>query len=111
MGSAWHHDRASRRGSAGGRALAGDDPPIDGLAAAGYWTNREATTLTHVPESAIVLGRRTGGRRARTDAWALRHYAALAIKADLPLSLLRDTVAQFTTYTEAYLKAIEQLDV
>jgi dihydrolipoamide dehydrogenase len=39
------------------------------------------------------------------------HYAALAIKAQLPLSLLRDTVAQFPTYTEAYLKAIEKLDL
>ena len=34
-----------------------------------------------------------------------------AIKAELPLSLLRDTVAQFPTYTEAYLKAIERLEL
>ena len=38
------------------------------------------------------------------------HYAALAIKTQTPLAVLRDTVAQFPTYTEAYLKAIEQLD-
>ena len=31
-------------------------PPIDGLAEAGYWTNREATTLSEVPESVVVLG-------------------------------------------------------
>ena len=31
-------------------------PPIDGLEEAGYWTNREATTLGEVPESAVVLG-------------------------------------------------------
>ena len=31
-------------------------PPIDGLEQAGYWTNREATTLTRVPESVVVLG-------------------------------------------------------
>jgi dihydrolipoamide dehydrogenase len=37
------------------------------------------------------------------------HYAALAIKTAAPLELLRDTVAQFPTYTEAYLKAIERL--
>jgi len=37
------------------------------------------------------------------------HYAALAIKTAAPLALLRDTVAQFPTYTEAYLKAIERL--
>ena len=31
-------------------------PSIPGLRETGYWTNREATTLTEVPESAIVLG-------------------------------------------------------
>jgi hypothetical protein len=35
--------------------------------------------------------------------------ASLAIKAQLPLAVLKDTVAQFPTYTEAYLKALEQL--
>jgi pyruvate/2-oxoglutarate dehydrogenase complex dihydrolipoamide dehydrogenase (E3) component len=37
------------------------------------------------------------------------HYAALAIKTHTPLDVLRDTVAQFPTYTEAYLNAIEAL--
>jgi dihydrolipoamide dehydrogenase len=37
------------------------------------------------------------------------HYAALAIKTAVPLSVLRDTVAQFPTYTEAYLNALEAL--
>jgi dihydrolipoamide dehydrogenase len=57
-------------------------------------------------------------RRILAGAWAVGplvsewiHYAALAIKAELPLSLLRDTVAQFPTYTEAYLKAIERLEL
>ncbi len=31
-------------------------PPIEGLAAAGYWTNREATALDQIPNSAIVVG-------------------------------------------------------
>jgi dihydrolipoamide dehydrogenase len=31
-------------------------PPIDGLEAAGYWTNREATQLNEVPSSAVVIG-------------------------------------------------------
>ncbi|MBV9717682.1 MAG: NAD(P)/FAD-dependent oxidoreductase [Solirubrobacterales bacterium] len=31
-------------------------PPIDGLARAGYWTNREATTFSEPPESVIILG-------------------------------------------------------
>jgi pyruvate/2-oxoglutarate dehydrogenase complex dihydrolipoamide dehydrogenase (E3) component len=37
------------------------------------------------------------------------HYAALAIKTAVPLSVLKDTVAQFPTYTEAYLNALEAL--
>jgi dihydrolipoamide dehydrogenase len=31
-------------------------PPIEGLAQAGYWTNRQATTLKELPDSVIVLG-------------------------------------------------------
>jgi pyruvate/2-oxoglutarate dehydrogenase complex dihydrolipoamide dehydrogenase (E3) component len=31
-------------------------PPIDGLEQAGYWTNREATTLHDLPESVVILG-------------------------------------------------------
>jgi pyruvate/2-oxoglutarate dehydrogenase complex dihydrolipoamide dehydrogenase (E3) component len=37
------------------------------------------------------------------------HYAALAIRAQIPISVLLDQVAQFPTYTEAYLAALEQL--
>jgi dihydrolipoamide dehydrogenase len=56
-------------------------------------------------------------RRVLVGAWAVSplagewiHYAALAIKTHTPLEVLRDTVAQFPTYTEAYLKAIEGLE-
>jgi pyruvate/2-oxoglutarate dehydrogenase complex dihydrolipoamide dehydrogenase (E3) component len=31
-------------------------PPIPGLADAGFWTNREATELTEIPGSAVVIG-------------------------------------------------------
>jgi pyruvate/2-oxoglutarate dehydrogenase complex dihydrolipoamide dehydrogenase (E3) component len=31
-------------------------PPIPGLAEAGYWTNREATDVTEIPESVAVIG-------------------------------------------------------
>jgi dihydrolipoamide dehydrogenase len=31
-------------------------PPIPGLLEAGYWTNREATDLTDIPQSAVVIG-------------------------------------------------------
>jgi dihydrolipoamide dehydrogenase len=38
------------------------------------------------------------------------HYAALAIKAEIPIAVLRDSVAQFPTFSEAYLKGVEALD-
>ncbi len=57
-------------------------------------------------------------RRVLVGAWAVApltsewiHYAALAIKAQIPLAVLKDTVAQFPTYTEAYLKALEKLEL
>ena len=39
------------------------------------------------------------------------HYAVLAIKTRTPISVLRDTVAQFPTFTEAYLKGVERLEI
>ncbi|MDX6692378.1 MAG: hypothetical protein QOG15_3835 [Solirubrobacteraceae bacterium] len=38
------------------------------------------------------------------------HYAALAIKAQVPLAVLRDTVPQFPTYAEAFLVGLEALE-
>jgi pyruvate/2-oxoglutarate dehydrogenase complex dihydrolipoamide dehydrogenase (E3) component len=56
-------------------------------------------------------------RQVLVGAWAVAplasewiHQAALAIKTEVPLAVLRDTVAQFPTFTEAYLKALEALD-
>jgi dihydrolipoamide dehydrogenase len=56
------------------------------------------------------------GAHQLLGAWAVAplagewiHYAALAIKARIPIDVLRDTVAQFPTYSEAYLNALEQL--
>ena len=37
-------------------------PPIPGLAEAGYWTNREATALTEIPTSVVIIG---GGELAQ----------------------------------------------
>jgi len=39
------------------------------------------------------------------------HYAALAIRAQIPISMLLDQVAQYPTYTGAYLAALEQLSL
>ncbi len=56
-------------------------------------------------------------RRLLIGAWAVApmagewiHQAALAIRARVPLDVLRDQVAQFPTYTEAYLSGLERLD-
>jgi dihydrolipoamide dehydrogenase len=56
-------------------------------------------------------------REVLIGAWAVAplasewiHQAALAIKTETPLAVLRDTVAQFPTFTEAYLKALEALE-
>jgi pyruvate/2-oxoglutarate dehydrogenase complex dihydrolipoamide dehydrogenase (E3) component len=56
-------------------------PAIDGLEAAGYWTNREATTFSEVPESVVVLG---GGPVGVELAQALRRLGAVVtvIEAD-----------------------------
>jgi pyruvate/2-oxoglutarate dehydrogenase complex dihydrolipoamide dehydrogenase (E3) component len=56
-------------------------------------------------------------RQLLVGAWAVAplagewiHHAALAIKAEIPLEVLRDTVAQFPTFTEAYLQGLETLE-
>ncbi len=56
-------------------------------------------------------------REVLVGAWAVAplasewiHQAALAIKAQIPLAVLRDTVAQFPTFTEAYLQGLEALE-
>jgi len=55
-------------------------------------------------------------RQVLAGAWAVAplasewiHQAALAIRARIPLDVLLDQVAQFPTYTEAYLAALEQV--
>jgi pyruvate/2-oxoglutarate dehydrogenase complex dihydrolipoamide dehydrogenase (E3) component len=56
-------------------------------------------------------------REVLVGAWAVAplasewiHQAALAIRAEIPLGVLRDTVPQFPTFTEGYLKALEALE-
>ena len=57
-------------------------------------------------------------RRTLVGAWAVGplasewiHQAVLAVKAAIPIEVLRDTVAQFPTFTEAYLPALERLEL
>lgn len=55
-------------------------------------------------------------RRVLIGAWAVApqagewiHQASLAIRAQIPIDTLLDQVAQFPTYTEGYLTALENL--
>jgi dihydrolipoamide dehydrogenase len=57
-------------------------------------------------------------RKVLVGAWAVAplagewiHFAALAIKAQIPISVLRDAVPQFPTYSEGYQKGLERLEV
>jgi pyruvate/2-oxoglutarate dehydrogenase complex dihydrolipoamide dehydrogenase (E3) component len=57
-------------------------------------------------------------RRVMLGAWAVApmasewiHQAVLAIRAEIPLTVLRQTVAQFPSYSEAYFFALQQLDL
>ena len=66
-------------------------------------------------ELSVVFDR---GRRVMLGAWAVAplasewiHQAVLAIKAEVPLEVLRQTVAQFPSYSEAYFFALQQLDL
>lgn len=55
-------------------------------------------------------------RQVLVGAWAVAplagewiHVAALAIKAEIPLATLRDTILQFPSFSEAYLSALRAL--
>jgi dihydrolipoamide dehydrogenase len=57
------------------------------------------------------------GRGVLVGAWAVAplagewiHQAALAVKTRTPLAVLLDTVAQFPTFSEAFLKGLERLE-
>ena len=57
-------------------------------------------------------------RRVLVGAWAVApqagewiHEAALAIRAGVPIEVLRDQVAQFPSYSEGYLTATEALEL
>jgi dihydrolipoamide dehydrogenase len=56
--------------------------------------------------------------RVLLGAWAVAplasewiHQAVLAIKAEVPVDTLRQTVAQFPSYSEGYLSAVQALDL
>ncbi|HWC85843.1 MAG TPA: NAD(P)/FAD-dependent oxidoreductase [Solirubrobacteraceae bacterium] len=66
-------------------------------------------------ELSVMVDRARG---VLVGAWAVAplagewiHYAALALKAEIPIDVLRDTVAQFPTYTEGFLEALSGLEL
>jgi dihydrolipoamide dehydrogenase len=63
----------------------------------------------------VVADRAT---KTLVGAWAVAplasewiHEAVLAIRAQIPIDVLMDTVAQFPTYSEGYLLALEKLEL
>jgi pyruvate/2-oxoglutarate dehydrogenase complex dihydrolipoamide dehydrogenase (E3) component len=77
-----------------------------------------ARPWTYEKEPRGELGLVADSRRGSlVGAWAVAplagewiHYAALAIKTGTALDVLRDTVAQFPTFSEAFLKGVEAID-
>ena len=96
------------RAAARGIAAAAAEISIPGSADRSWTYERD-------PRGAVgVLADRDRGMLV--GAWAVAplasewiHYAALAIGAQIPISVLLDQVAQFPTYTEAWRAALEQL--
>ncbi|MGH3793510.1 MAG: dihydrolipoyl dehydrogenase family protein [Pseudonocardiaceae bacterium] len=75
---------------------------------------RPWTYETHPGGTLCLLADRD--RRVLVGAWAVAplagewiHQAALAIRARIPIDTLLDGIAQFPTYSEAYLAALERL--
>ena len=67
-------------------------------------TRGEVVLIADTAEQVLIGAAMAGPAADEAIGWA-----ALAIKARLPLDLLRDTVAPFPTYSEAYLAALESL--
>jgi pyruvate/2-oxoglutarate dehydrogenase complex dihydrolipoamide dehydrogenase (E3) component len=93
---------------------AGHDPVVSTLALSSV---PRAHTYEQNPrgEMSVVFDRR---RRVMLGAWAVAplasewiHQAVLAIKAEIPLDVLRQTVAQFPSFSEAYFFALQQLEL
>ncbi|HET8606021.1 MAG TPA: NAD(P)/FAD-dependent oxidoreductase [Gaiellaceae bacterium] len=77
-------------------------PPVDGLAGLDYWTNREATTASEVPESLVVVGGGPVGaelaqffRRLGSRVTVVDHSERLLAREDAQAgALLADVFAQ-----------------
>jgi pyruvate/2-oxoglutarate dehydrogenase complex dihydrolipoamide dehydrogenase (E3) component len=91
-------------------------PPIDGLRDSGYWTNREATALTSIPRSAVIVGGGPVGielaqflRRFGCDVTLLQGAARLADREDERVSELLEqslTADGITVRTDTQAKRV-----
>src|SRR6201995_1934473 len=78
-------------------------PPIDGLAEAGYWTNREATALHAIPSSAVIIG---GGPVGIELAQFLHRFGtAVTVAQGAPRLVPREDVRVCDLLTEAMREA------
>jgi len=55
-------------------------------------------------------GRLTGAYAVGPEAGEWLQQATLAIRAQVPLEVLRDTIQPFPTFSEAFVSALQQLD-
>ncbi|MGZ4268183.1 MAG: dihydrolipoyl dehydrogenase family protein [Solirubrobacteraceae bacterium] len=83
-------------------------PPVDGIADVEYWTNREATTLTEVPGSAIVLG---GGPVGVELGQMLARYGARVTIVEAAERLLSRETASVGEQLAELLAAEDAIDV
>jgi hypothetical protein len=70
-------------------------PPVQGLDRVTVWTNREATTVRDIPARVLLVG----GSAVRPP------WPSAPASPSIPCS----TMSPSTTYTEAYLTALERL--
>src|SRR6266849_5958221 len=76
-------------------------PAIEGLREAGYWTNREATTFSSVPESIVIIG---GGPQSIELAQLMRLLGAMVTLVVRGQRILKREEPELSTLLEKVLE-------